>query len=180
MLVHQTHVSLHPKQVYRSPEVVLGLPYSFPIGMWSLSCIFAELHIGNVLFPSADTNNHMQMMVRFLGMVSTLMLEKSRAKTLLKNIVRGQGVWTFRQKRESSTDPDESSSSEAGEPIAPSTNLLSSLTKVNTAGARPRKHQNGAAYERNSELFIDLMYKMLAYEPEVRIKPHEALSHPLY
>ena len=31
---------------YRSPEVILGLPYSMPIDMWSFGCILAELYTG--------------------------------------------------------------------------------------------------------------------------------------
>ena len=31
---------------YRSPEVMLGLPYGSAIDMWSLACILAELHTG--------------------------------------------------------------------------------------------------------------------------------------
>jgi serine/threonine protein kinase len=33
---------------YRSPEVILGLPYDVSIDMWSFGCILAELYTGNV------------------------------------------------------------------------------------------------------------------------------------
>lgn len=36
---------------YRSPEVILGHPYSTAIDMWSLGCILAELYTGYPLFP---------------------------------------------------------------------------------------------------------------------------------
>jgi serine/threonine protein kinase len=36
---------------YRSPEVILGHPYSMAIDMWSLGCIMAELYTGFPLFP---------------------------------------------------------------------------------------------------------------------------------
>ena len=35
---------------YRSPEVILGLPYSMPIDMWSFGCILAELYTGSFCF----------------------------------------------------------------------------------------------------------------------------------
>jgi len=35
---------------YRSPEIILGQPYSFPIDMWSLACLLVELKIGQPLF----------------------------------------------------------------------------------------------------------------------------------
>jgi serine/threonine protein kinase len=37
---------------YRSPEVVLGLPYNQKVDIWSLGCIIAELWTGVVLFQN--------------------------------------------------------------------------------------------------------------------------------
>ncbi|KAG5189313.1 kinase-like domain-containing protein, partial [Tribonema minus] len=37
---------------YRSPEIVLGIPYSRAIDMWSLGCMLVELHTGEPLFPA--------------------------------------------------------------------------------------------------------------------------------
>jgi len=36
---------------YRSPEVILGIPYDVAIDMWSFGCILAELYTGYPLFP---------------------------------------------------------------------------------------------------------------------------------
>jgi serine/threonine protein kinase len=41
---------------YRSPEIVLGLPYSFAVDMWSLGCILCELTTGRPIFPARDEN----------------------------------------------------------------------------------------------------------------------------
>lgn len=38
---------------YRSPEVIMGLPYGCEIDMWSFGCILAELYMGYPLFPGA-------------------------------------------------------------------------------------------------------------------------------
>lgn len=39
---------------YRAPEVVMGLPFSTPIDMWSLGCTLVELFTGSTLFHSAS------------------------------------------------------------------------------------------------------------------------------
>lgn len=39
---------------YRSPEVLLGIPYDLPIDMWSLGCILVEMHTGEPLFSGKD------------------------------------------------------------------------------------------------------------------------------
>ena len=36
---------------YRAPEVVLRIPYSTKVDIWSLGCIVAELYTGEPLFP---------------------------------------------------------------------------------------------------------------------------------
>lgn len=38
---------------YRSPEIILGTGYSYPIDMWSLACILAELRIGEPIFAGS-------------------------------------------------------------------------------------------------------------------------------
>ena len=39
---------------YRSPEVILGIPYNMAIDMWSFGCILAELFTGCPLYPGQD------------------------------------------------------------------------------------------------------------------------------
>lgn len=49
---------------YRSPEVMLGLPYSVAIDMWSLGCILVEMHTGEPLFSGTDQVDQMQKIVK--------------------------------------------------------------------------------------------------------------------
>jgi len=39
---------------YRSPEVLLGIPYDLAIDMWSLGCILVEMHTGEPLFSGTN------------------------------------------------------------------------------------------------------------------------------
>jgi dual specificity tyrosine-phosphorylation-regulated kinase 2/3/4 len=55
---------------YRAPEVILGLPYSLPIDMWSFGCIMAELFIGYPLFPGENEQEQIQMFMEILGVPS--------------------------------------------------------------------------------------------------------------
>lgn len=43
---------------YRSPEVLLGMPYDLAIDMWSLGCILVEMHTGEPLFSGANEVCH--------------------------------------------------------------------------------------------------------------------------
>lgn len=52
---------------YRSPEVILGLPYDLAIDMWSFGCILSELYTGYPLFPGENETEQMQCIMEILG-----------------------------------------------------------------------------------------------------------------
>lgn len=39
---------------YRSPEIILNIPYTTAIDMWSFGCVVVELFVGYPLFPGED------------------------------------------------------------------------------------------------------------------------------
>lgn len=39
---------------YRAPEIILGVPYTPAIDMWSFGCILAELSSGQAIFPGSN------------------------------------------------------------------------------------------------------------------------------
>ena len=53
-LHHDQRCSYVQSRAYRAPEVVLGLPYSTKVDMWSLGCILMELFTGKLLFDNAS------------------------------------------------------------------------------------------------------------------------------
>ena len=52
---------------YRAPEIVLGIPYTWAIDMWSFGCILYELYVGQPLFPGEDEKDHMALMMEVKG-----------------------------------------------------------------------------------------------------------------
>lgn len=166
---------------YRSPEVMLGLPYSVSIDMWSLGCILVEMHTGEPLFSGSDQFDQMQKIVKILGMVPKDMIDRSpdqsKGQFFVENGITGH--WELRQtkKPKAGEDPPEAPS----EPVIPSIDPVASLTEVITSGAKQKKKfPQSEVYnsQRNYGLFIDLVHKMLSYEPSIRITPDNALQHP--
>ena len=63
----QTVYTYIQSRFYRSPEVLLGLPYSAAIDMWSLGCIVVELFLGLPIFPGTSEFNQVSRITDMLG-----------------------------------------------------------------------------------------------------------------
>ena len=68
---------------YRSPEVLIGLPYGFEIDAWSLGCICAELYIGIPLFPGSNEYDQIFRIVQLLGLPPQHMIHEGRLRDKL-------------------------------------------------------------------------------------------------
>jgi serine/threonine protein kinase len=49
---------------YRSPEVLLGLPYATPVDIWSCACIMAELFRLSPLFNGSSEGDQLDRIFR--------------------------------------------------------------------------------------------------------------------
>ena len=67
---------------YRSPEVILGLPYGTPIDMWSFGCILAELYTGYPIFPGENEQEQLLCIMEICGRPPTKLIEASTRKKL--------------------------------------------------------------------------------------------------
>eukprot|EP00742_Colponemidia_sp_Colp-10_P006299 GILJ01006751.1.p1 GENE.GILJ01006751.1~~GILJ01006751.1.p1 ORF type:complete len:598 (-),score=65.09 GILJ01006751.1:440-2233(-) len=67
---------------YRSPEVILGLPYDVAIDMWSFGCILAELYTGYPLFPGENEVEQLACIMEVMGLVPPHIIEASTRKKM--------------------------------------------------------------------------------------------------
>eukprot|EP01126_Amoeba_proteus_P048248 TRINITY_DN5568_c0_g1_i4.p1 TRINITY_DN5568_c0_g1~~TRINITY_DN5568_c0_g1_i4.p1 ORF type:complete len:372 (-),score=41.97 TRINITY_DN5568_c0_g1_i4:258-1373(-) len=137
---------------YRAPEVLLGYHFSFPIDMWSLGCLAAELYCGRPLFIGSDCQSQFYCMMDVLGSPPQIFMEKSpHFKYFFKSLDVGNIVpksrfpWT----RWNNEVP---------------------LWKI--------LHVKGSEDYGDLSTFYSLLKEMLIYDPEKRVTPQEALKHP--
>jgi dual specificity tyrosine-phosphorylation-regulated kinase 2/3/4 len=63
---------------YRAPEVVLRIPYTGKVDIWSLGCIVAELFSGDPIFPASSEQELLEFMMEIKGIPSQQLLKLSR------------------------------------------------------------------------------------------------------
>ncbi|KAI7872124.1 hypothetical protein BDF14DRAFT_1756773 [Spinellus fusiger] len=68
---------------YRSPEIMLGLPYTSATDMWSVGCILAELFTGRPLFPGENEQDQLACIMEIQGVPNKHLVDAcTRRKTL--------------------------------------------------------------------------------------------------
>lgn len=70
---------------YRSPEVMLGMPYSMSVDMWSFGCILAELYTGCPLFPGENEIQQMMCIMKIRGLPSNDLINRGTRKAVFFN-----------------------------------------------------------------------------------------------
>ena len=66
---------------YRAPEIILGIPYTTGIDMWSFGCILAELTTGYPLFPGESEAEQLLCMMEVKGIPPQEVLMQSTRRS---------------------------------------------------------------------------------------------------
>ncbi|UYV77756.1 DYRK4 [Cordylochernes scorpioides] len=80
--VHQRVYTYIQSRFYRSPEVILGLPYGPAIDVWSLGCILAELYSGFPLFPGENEADQLACIMEVVGLPPPHVLDVATRRRL--------------------------------------------------------------------------------------------------
>jgi len=149
---------------YRSPEVLLGIPYDLAIDMWSLGCILVEMHTGEPLFNGVNEFDQMQKVVEVLGSPPAHMLENhSKARRYFDRLPDGK----FAPKK----------SRDGKEYRTPASRKLHDILGVETGGPGGRRKGEPGHTTQDYLKFKDLILRMLEFDPKKRIQPYQALQH---
>ncbi|KAJ5632354.1 hypothetical protein N7490_008693 [Penicillium lividum] len=174
----QTVYTYIQSRFYRSPEVLLGLPYSSAIDMWSLGCIVVELFLGLPLFPGSSEYNQVCRIVEMMGLPPTWMLEMGKQSGEFFEKTQDEfGRKTYRLKSL------EQYSREHNTKEQPSKKYFSASTleEIIRSYPMPRKNmkQNEVERELNNRVaFIDFVRGLLSINPLERWSPQQAKLHP--
>lgn len=148
---------------YRSPEVLMGLPYDNAIDMWSLGCILYELHTGNPIFNGHSEKDQVMKITEVFGLPPTEMLEK--------------GKKSHQYFKRNASEKWERVAGKKPYMSLKGRRLKDSLGTYIGGPRGRRKNETGHTPE-DYLRFEDLLNKLLEWDPAKRMTPKEALAHP--
>lgn len=172
---------------YRSPEIILGLPYTELIDMWSLGCIVAELFLGLPIFPGQSEYNQIWKIVDMLGNPPRHMLELGRNSLNFFNKVQpeeGKAVYVIKTHAEYLEFLGRTKGrDEVEKALAPNKDYFKHklLRDVILKSQMPLRKMTLLMVDREYQdrrLLVDFLSKVLNMNPLERLTPQEALKHP--
>ncbi|KAL6267459.1 hypothetical protein P5V15_000535 [Pogonomyrmex californicus] len=153
---------------YRSPEVLLGIPYDLAIDMWSLGCILVEMHTGEPLFSGANEVDQMNKIVEVLGMPPKHILDQAHKARKYFDKVPTDGSYVLKKSKDGKKYKP------------PGTRRLHDILGVETGGPGSRRTGEPGHSMSDYLKFKDLIVRMLDFDPKTRVTPYYALQHNFF
>ncbi|KAJ3520189.1 hypothetical protein NM688_g9198 [Phlebia brevispora] len=147
------HSSVVSTRHYRAPEIILGLGWSYPCDAFSLGCILVEFFTGVALFQTHDNLEHLAMMEQVMGkMPDRFARAGARSKPeYFKD--GGKLAW-----------PQAKATRQSRKEVRACRSLQETIPPTDTINQR----------------FLDLVRRLLTFDPAQRITVREALNHPYF
>lgn len=154
---------------YRAPEVLLGIPYSTSIDMWSLACVAAEIFLGIPLFPGQSEAHLLVLIVEMLGQFPPNIIQMSSHQNYFENGILKNEEQLCQIMNSKVADLQRYFSYDA----------LDEIIMYYERGLGRTAKAMRIEQEKRSK-FIDLLKRMLELDPALRITPSAALQHPFF
>uniref|UniRef100_A0A915KIL4 Dual specificity tyrosine-phosphorylation-regulated kinase mbk-1 n=1 Tax=Romanomermis culicivorax TaxID=13658 RepID=A0A915KIL4_ROMCU len=147
---------------YRSPEVLLGIPYDTAIDMWSLGCILVEMHTGEPLFSGTNEFDQMMKIIEVFGMPPSYIIDISpKWRKYFEKLSDNSYVTRIPVQRRRLHD------------------ILSIDQRCSRQREKGYAQENAPDYE-DYLRYKDIVMRMLDYDPKLRITPYYALQHNFF
>jgi len=147
------HSSVVSTRHYRAPEIILGLGWSFPCDAYSLGCILVEFFTGLALYQTHDNLEHLAMMEMVMGkMPERFARAGARSKP---EFFKEGGKLDWPKAKSTRQSKKDVRATRALTDVIPLTDNI-------------------------NRQFLDLVRKLLAFDPAQRITVRDALQHPYF
>ncbi|KAH9856513.1 CMGC/CLK protein kinase [Lenzites betulinus] len=147
------HSSIVSTRHYRAPEIILGLGWSYPCDAFSLGCILVEFYTGVALFQTHDNLEHLAMMEQVMGKMPER-FARSGARAKPEYFKEGSKL-DWPKPKATRQSKKEVRACRSLQEIIPATDAI-------------------------NRSFLDLVKRLLTFDPAQRITVREALNHQYF
>ncbi|XP_031428763.1 homeodomain-interacting protein kinase 4 [Clupea harengus] len=168
---------------YRSPEILLGLPFCEKVDMWSLGCIIAELFLGWPLYPGESEYDQVRYICETQGIPRTHLLNsacKVHQFFNLMNNSRGAPKWQLKSPGSLAKGGVAQSKQTEGS-TERRKYIFSSLDELETVDIPQTdegfRNEEIAADIVDRHCMVELLKRTLTLDSHQRINPSSALRH---
>lgn len=148
------HSSVVSTRHYRAPEIILGLGWSYPCDAFSLGCILVEFYTGVALFQTHDNLEHLAMMEQVMGKMPER-FARSGARSKPEFFKEGSKLDWPKPK-------------------------ASRQSKKEVRACRSLQQEIIPTHDNVNRQFLDLVRRLLTFDPAQRIRVRDALNHPYF
>mmetsp|Transcript_24520 Transcript_24520/g.36071 ORF Transcript_24520/g.36071 Transcript_24520/m.36071 type:complete len:1122 (-) Transcript_24520:233-3598(-) len=191
----RTMYSYIQSRFYRSPEVLLGVPYNGAIDMWSLGCVCAEMFLGLPLFPGVSQHNQLTRIVDMLGAIPDYLIQNGKNGTKFFTTspsVPADRAWNPYSSQSQTTRPTHTYRLKTAEEYALENNttvptfrrylkynVLSDVILKCPLSRKSRLTEQQKREEINKrKCFLDFLQGLLKLDPWQRLTAKQAVEHP--
>lgn len=160
---------------YRAPEIILGLPFSEAIDMWSLGCVIAELFLGWPLYPGSSEYDQIRYITTTQGAPPAHMLNTA---TKTHKFFKQQDSRIFHQywKLKTVEEHENETRVKSKETRKFIFNCLDDVSQVKVH--MELDEVDGICEKIDRADFVDLLKRMLDMDQDRRLTPNDGLKHP--
>uniref|UniRef100_A0AAZ3S3T1 Protein kinase domain-containing protein n=1 Tax=Oncorhynchus tshawytscha TaxID=74940 RepID=A0AAZ3S3T1_ONCTS len=171
---------------YRSPEILLGLPFCEKVDMWSLGCVMSELFLGWPLYPGDSEFDQVRYICETQGLPQAHLLNMaSKVHNFFKLTTNSRGENKWQLKPNKRRPPSGTEGRTQGKQLGSTDRrkyILSSLDQLETMEFTEHdpelRNEDVAAEVEDRRSMVQLLKRMLTLDSHQRILPNAALHHP--
>ncbi|ELR13981.1 protein kinase domain containing protein [Acanthamoeba castellanii str. Neff] len=175
---HQTVYTYIQSRFYRSPEVLIGHPYTTSIDMWSLGCMAAELFLGIPLFPGHNEYNQLARIVEMQGDIPQHLLERGKFTPKFYNAIPIDSArFHFQMKSKEQWSEENNTKPRPTKRYFPADKRLGEIIQAYPCkkGITPQALDQE---KRARVAFVDFIEGLLQIDPNERWTAEQAGQHP--